>query len=404
MASGALVAQAIPIAVSPLLTRLFSPEELGAFALFMALVTVLGGVAAARYEMAIMLPESQQDANSLAWLSGSIATVFCLLLFIPCLVWNSAIAELIGDPELSRVLPWLPLAVWIFALGGVLTALASRAKRFSAVARANVLKSASMSGIQVSAGFASLGLQGLIVGNLLGGVALVAGLRNVLTGSDAHGPAIGRVSKLAHHYRDFPKYSLWGTLANGVSANILSFLLSIFYSLTALGFYNLVQRVLAAPSAVLGNAVGQVFYQQASVELRSSGSVWRSFRAAWLRLFLISIPPFLMIYLFAEPVFALIFGEQWRAAGRYAEILAPMFWIRFWVSPLSSTNQLLLQNKVGLLANMALLAVSVLVVVCSAMHDLPVEGMLELMGLAVSSFYLIFFGFLYHGARVSKCH
>lgn len=315
MASGALVAQAIPIAVSPLLTRLFSPEELGAFALFMALVTVLGGVAAARYEMAIMLPDNQQDANTLAWLSGGIATVFCLFLFIPCLLWSSAIAELIGDPELSRVLPWLPLAVWIFALGGVLTALASRSKRFSTVARANVLKSASMSGIQVGAGFSNLGLPGLIVGNLLGGVALVAGLRNALAGSDAHGPAIGCFSKLAHQYRDFPKYSLWGTLANGVSANILSFLLSIFYSLTALGFYNLVQRVLAAPSAVLGGAVGQVFYQRASVELRRSGSIRGAFHSAWLRLLALSVPPFFLIYLYAEPVFEFVFGAGWGVAN-----------------------------------------------------------------------------------------
>lgn len=401
MASGALVAQAIPIAVSPLLTRLFSPEQLGAFALFMALVTVLGGIAAARYEMAIMLPESQHDANVLAWLSGGISTAFCLLLFIPCLIWNEAIAALAGDQTLARILPWMPLAVWLLALGAILSALASRAQRFSTVARANIFKSASMSGIQVGAGFASLGVSGLIVGNLLGAAAFIAGLGKAV-GDSRERPRLGGLSQLAYRYRDFPKYSLWATLANGVSVNILSFLLSAFYSLAALGFYNLVQRVLAAPSAVLGSAIGQVFYQRASVELRERGSMRQSFRTAWLRLLLISIPPFLIIFLFAEPLFALVFGEDWRVAGEYAETLAPMFWIRFWVSPLSSTNQILQNNWVGLVANLVLLVLSFLVVIVSFWYSLGVGAMLVWMSVVLSAFYLVFFAVLYVSAGVDR--
>lgn len=400
LASGTLVAQAIPIAISPLLTRLFSPEQLGGFALFMAIVTVLGGIAAARYEMAIMLPESQRDAYVLAWLSGGISTVFCLLLFIPCVIWNDAIASLVGDQTLSWILPWMPLAVWFLVVGAIMTALASRERRFSVVARANVVKSASMSGVQVGAGFANLGVSGLIVGNLLGGMVFLANLYKVGEGGDR--PQFKDLGQQAYRYRDFPKYSLWATLANGISVNVLSFLLSIFYSLVSLGFYNLVQRVLAAPSAVIGGAIGQVFYQRASVELRDQGSILRSFHSAWFRLLFISVPPFLLIFLFAESIFAFVFGEQWRVAGHYAEILAPMFWVRFWVSPLSSTNQLLLQNKFGLLANLALLFISVLVVIYAAVRGLGVEEMLTLMNAVMVLFYLCFFVFLYHSAALSN--
>lgn len=400
LASGTLVAQAIPIAISPLLTRLFSPEQLGGFALFMAIVTVLGGIAAARYEMAIMLPESQRDAEMLAWLSGAVASLFSLLLFILCLLWGAEIANLLRAPTLVGVLPWLPLAVWLLTLGAIFSALASRSRHFSSVARANVLKSVGVSGTQVGAGFANLGVTGLIAGNLLGAVVFIGGLcRSVNGRRDGARPTRSELARLASRYKDFPKYSLWATLANGISVNVLSFLLSTFYSLAALGFYNLVQRVLAAPSAVLGSAIGQVFYQRASVELREKGNMRQSFREAWLRLLAISIPPFLIIYLFAEPFFAWVFGESWRLAGTYAEILAPLFWIRFWVSPLSSTNQILQNNWVGLVANLVLLALSFMVVVISSWNSLSVESMLGWMSCVLSVFYLVFFAVLYLSAR-----
>lgn len=400
LASGTLLAQVIPIAVSPILTRLFSPEDFGAFSLFVVVTIILGGVAAARYELAIMLPSSQREAEIIAWLSGAVASLFSLFLLIPCFLWRYALADWIGDPELAKILPWLPLAVWLLSLGMIISALANRAQKFSLVAKANVIKSASMSGLQLGAGWSAMGAVGLVLGHLVGGVLMLLSMRKE-SGARAmlEAPALSECARLARVYRDFPKYSLWAALANGISVNVLSFLLPVFYSLGALGFYSIVQRVLAAPSAVLGNAIGQVFYQRASVELRERGTILNSFHSAWFRLLAISIPPFFLVYLCAEAIFGFVFGGDWVVAGRYAEILAPMFWVRFWVSPLSLTNQLLLQNKFGLLANLALLIISLSVVVISAACQIDVEGMLRLISVLLTCFYLVFFVFLYHSAR-----
>jgi len=47
-----------------------------------------------------------------------------------------------------------------------------------------------------------------------------------------------------------------------------------------------------------------------------------------------SLPPFLALIFFAPPLFAFVFGEPWREAGRYAQLLAPMYAMRFVASPL----------------------------------------------------------------------
>ena len=56
--TGATIAQAIPIAISPILTRIYTPEDFGIFALFIAITTIFGTIANGRYELAIMLPKN----------------------------------------------------------------------------------------------------------------------------------------------------------------------------------------------------------------------------------------------------------------------------------------------------------------------------------------------------------
>ena len=60
--TGTAIAQAIPIAISPILTRIYKPEDFGVFALFLAISSILATVVNGRYELAIMLPKKDEDA------------------------------------------------------------------------------------------------------------------------------------------------------------------------------------------------------------------------------------------------------------------------------------------------------------------------------------------------------
>ena len=58
--TGTGLAQAIPIAISPILTRLYSPEDFGTFGLYMAIVTIASVLVTGRYELAILLPKNAE--------------------------------------------------------------------------------------------------------------------------------------------------------------------------------------------------------------------------------------------------------------------------------------------------------------------------------------------------------
>ena len=78
---------------------------------------------------------------------------------------------------------------------------------------------------------------------------------------------------LGKRYINFPKFLVWGVLANALSYNLINILISMFYSVTTLGFFSLVQRLLGVPSSLIGQSIGQVYFQQAVREKQKTGEL-----------------------------------------------------------------------------------------------------------------------------------
>ena len=102
--TGTGMAQTITILFSPILTRLFTPEEFGIFYLFSALADILVIFATGRYELAILIPKDEKDAANTFWTAGFLSTVFSVLLFIFIYAFNIKIGTWLREPKIST---WL---------------------------------------------------------------------------------------------------------------------------------------------------------------------------------------------------------------------------------------------------------------------------------------------------------
>ena len=83
--TGSILSQAIPIAITPILTRIYTPEDFGLYAVYIAIITILGTMVSGRYELAIMLPKKDEDAINifaLGILITLLMTVFTTILVI----------------------------------------------------------------------------------------------------------------------------------------------------------------------------------------------------------------------------------------------------------------------------------------------------------------------------------
>ena len=386
--SGTTIAQAIPIIITPIIARLYTPEDFGVLAIFMAINLVLGTVASGRYELAIMDPETDDEAVSVAALAILVSFIFSIILFVPIFIFNSEIISLFKSDDLTYYLYFCPVVVWVVALYNIINQLNIRKKEYRDIAVASIYKSTVLSVLIIFVGYIKDGALGLILGQVISYfVSNARLLSNIMKNYNVKN--FTGVRKVALKYIEFPKYSVVASLANTSSVHVVNMLISSFYSISTLGLYSLTERVLGAPLALISKAVGQVYFEKSTKELREEGGVEKTFYLTLKILFLVGLPIFTAIYYLVPAVFLIVFGEQWKEAGEYAQILAPLFFIRFIVSPLTLTNVVFRRNKQGMWWQIILLTLHVLILMYADYSSLGIKDYLSLVTYIIGAHYLV---------------
>ena len=394
---GTTIAQAIPIAISPILTRMYTPEDFGLLALFVAIISIFGSIANGRYELAIMLPDKDEDAINIFALGFIITSSISLFLFILVVLFNEYLTVILGNEEIKFWLYFAPIAVFLMGLWNILNYFNNRRKNYKDIANATIVKSIITVVIQLSVGLLKQGATGLISGQILSQLFANTKLaKNIIKDKIL----ISKISKvkiiaLAKRYKDFPKYSMWAILANTLSTHLINILISTFYSVATLGFYSLVQRVLGVPSSLVGGAIGQVFFQEATKEKQQTGRAINSFNSTIKKLLIIGLLSFGILFFIVEDLFAFMFGESWRIAGSYAQIVMPLFFIRFVVSSLTVVNSIFEKQKISLVWQILLLILALLSLYIGSIYFVDFESYLMLFTVIISIHYLVLYFILF---------
>ena len=104
-------AQIIPIALTPILTRIYSPEDFGIFAIYMAIASILGVIATARYELSIVLPKNDKNALDIFYLCNIVSFSLSFIFFIFIYIFTEELNIFIGLDSYSNILFLLPLSI-----------------------------------------------------------------------------------------------------------------------------------------------------------------------------------------------------------------------------------------------------------------------------------------------------
>lgn len=390
--TGTTVAQAIPISISPILTRIYTPEDFGVFALFLSISIIFGSIANGRYELAIMLPETDEDAINIAALGVIISLSLSIFLLLIIVLFNAQIAAALGNQEIGVWLYFIPVSVFFIGLFNVLNFTNNRLKKYKDIALANIYKSVALAVVQLTVGFAKAGPCGLISGQLVSNVFANIRLLKNITKSVQLKKVLStkKMICLAKRHIGFPKYTLWATLANTMSQHLTNILIPTFFAVSTLGQYSLVQRALGVPSSLVGNSIGQVYFRTANEERRETGSATNIFIVTVKKLFILSTPIFIILFFVIEDVFVFVFGEAWAEAGLYAKLLLPLFAIRFVFSPVSITFSTFEKQKLALLLQIGLMVFSVAVIVAMGSMGQDFQSFVSWYSAITTSYYMFF--------------
>lgn len=350
--AGTSLAQAIPVAISPILTRLYSPQEFGRFALYMAVAMIASVLVTGRYELAILLPRQDRDALHIAALAIALSIAISAVMLVIVIIFAYPVAALLGDATLAPWLYWVPASTLLLGVYQSLNYWSNRKAQYKRLAISRTVQSTGVALGQMGSGYAGSGASGLLGGQVAGQVLATSVLARLIWREDIRqirALKTARSLALAKKYINFPKYLIVAHGFNTASGQMPVLLLSALFNTTAAGFFTLTQRVMAAPMSLVAGALGDVFRQEASQAYIHQGNCEEIYKRTLKRLLLISILPFTIFFYAAPELFAWVFGEQWRTAGEYARILTPMAFMQFNTSPLSSMFMIAEKQRVDLI-------------------------------------------------------
>jgi len=349
--TGTTIAQAIPIVISPILTRIYTPEDFGVFALFLAITGVFSVVASGRYELALMLPRKEEDAINIFSLGMIIILLLTSFLFLFIFLFHQYLLDILQNEEIGYWLYFIPIAFFLVGLFNLLSYYNNRQKNYKDIANATIVKSVVLAVVQLTVGFFKAGASGLISGQIIS--TLFANLKlfkNIVKGKEL----LSKVSKVkmiawAKRYKDFPKYQAPHAMLNTFSSYLPVYMFTPFFGLGVVGLYALSTRIVLTPMMILAGASAKVYNQKVTQLYNEKGDAY-GFTVRLLKSLLKKIVlPFLIIIIFAPDIFAFVFGSEWREAGVYTQILAPWLWMVFFTGTIAFIPSLLNMQKKALL-------------------------------------------------------
>lgn len=356
--TGSAGGQAVSILLSPVLTRLYTPEQFGVLSVYSATLTILVVIASLRYELALPLVRRERDALNL------MAVCLCILMLTTAAmgwaafaltaelvqaVWPAPLAD--GQLSVYRGL----LVMGYICLGGYYIALqlATRVGAFPAIARTRLAQGAVGPVSQIGLAFAAAGTPGLLIGSILGQSAGTWGLFGSVL-SQARGwmrvLSWRRMLLLARRYARFPLISSWAALIDAAgSSQLLYLLVTLTYSPHIAGFIFLVERVVSRPLAIVGTSILQVYMGEAGkIAVSDPARLYRRFMQVVSHQFLLALTWVLLANVAGTLTFAIIFGPEWQEGVLYLRAMSIGYLAQAAVQPVFHTLQIL--EKQGLAA------------------------------------------------------
>jgi lipopolysaccharide exporter len=409
LVSGSVTAQILGVLLVPLITRIYSPDDLGTFQIFLSTSGILVIFSTFSYQFAIMLPKTEEDSANVSFLCAILVTLVSLFTTLLVILFPKDIEYLFNifnTPGIPEYLIYIPAITFFNGIFFVQNYWLSRKIRFGVIAGSRIINTISTKAFQLVIPIWNVSPLGLIAGYVAGyGCAdlfMLKGVREDL--KIFKKVSLKRMKEMAIEYKNFPLFSSWSTLANTISPQVPTFILAYYYGTSVVGYFSLAYQVVNLPMALLGTAIQQVFFQKIS-EVKNgneSGDMKVIVGEVYKKLILIGIFPMILLMILGEEIFTFAFGKSWYISGVYIKILVPWIFLVFLSSPISTLYSVFDKQRTWLVFSIILLISRVAALVIGGSSGRSPEFALALFSFTGVLFWLWNNAYLLNLAGINK--
>lgn len=252
------------IAVTPILSRLFSPEEYGEWGVFSSVVVIVDCVICLSYENAIVKSQSIKELSSIICLCSVTSIILSILTTVAFYT-----GKLLEIPFFVNF-PCVGLLFIALLLGGgktISSFVSNRLGLYNSLSLGGAIMGGSQALNRVVFGLVNI-KPGLILGNLLATLLSTLYLFKELKIKSKKnlydGVSYGKIKSVAIKYRKFPLYDAPSQLISFTLANIIIIILSLYFSMDEIGSFSMVSQLVLIPVTVLGISMQTVYLKELS--------------------------------------------------------------------------------------------------------------------------------------------
>ena len=346
---GAVFAQALSILLSPVITRLYSPEQYGVLTVYIAFLGMINLLGALSYDSAIPIADDDEKAFNVLILCLLILLFASSILFFAVVIAGDLFLGLFKAEEISEFKYFIPIGFFLTGFYTVMSQWAFRKKNFKSITVTKYSQSITGNSTKIGLGLFNVGAVGLIIGNIL---SQSAGIFTLIK------PNIGEfkemiknveykeIKNLAKRYIRFPLYTAPGLFILSASGQLPTIFMSSLYGSGIVGLYGLARGITFLPMTIIGKSVQDVFYGEAASIGRTNPMRIKELSNKLLKkLILLASIPMLTLIIFGPTLFFFVFGAEWRVAGIFARILSIELFFHFIFHPISTVFSIFEQQK-----------------------------------------------------------
>lgn len=344
--TGNSIGQVVPFLLAPFIARLYQPEQIAIQENFLAMASLIGIIAAGRFDLAILLPKEEKDARTIFSLSF-IITICISALCILAVFFAKPIAQFYQTPILADYIFYLAPSVFLISALSILTQWVLRQKQYHVMTVSRVLQSFIQNGGYVILGYLGWGIHGLLISWILG--IIIPVLWMFVKELNTFRPFVTdktEIKRLATEHKDFPTVNSLHAFTDILATQFLLYwLITRNHGALVLGLFAVMNRYLRAPLNLVGSAVGQLYFREASsLQGNNQEQVQIYYRSIKI-ISLFVVPAMIVIVIMGPTLFEWYLGKDWRDSGTFARIMAPAILFNFLASVVSTTPLLLKKQK-----------------------------------------------------------
>jgi len=340
VSSGRLSAMIIGIVATPIVSRLFDPEDYGVAAVVIAAIGITAILLPLSLERAVLYPKENSKAGQVLVLALFVSTFMAFFVYailgICLFIWPDA-AERSG----------MGVFFWIFPIGGLLVALRGiatiaciRNEQFTTIAAADVTDAAVNSSTRILWGvFLTSSTVGLLFGYLLG-VIVAASICSIhlfrLLLRIQTPITVSSMRSVLIEFRDYPIFRAPARFAFSAAERLPVIALGLMFPAATVGFFAMANRAAALPLQAASQSIKDVLLRKIMGYRQNDQPMAQSLVKVAIVLGITGAPMFLVLFLFGEELLSWILGDRWASAGRVVEILTPYLFI-VWMGSFTST-------------------------------------------------------------------